>query len=100
MPLDAETQALQLPVIQLPVGGNANSEKSTVYATAEAAKVGTVIACPNCGKHFTKANKWHLFCSNSRKPREGGGNCSDDWHNAKDPARLEALKAKSRRRKS
>jgi len=47
---------------------------------------------------FVKANKWHLFCSNNRKPRGGGGNCSDDWHNAQNPDRLAALKVKGRRK--
>ncbi len=83
---------LQLPVksLQLPVKNtdvNDNSEKSTVYAQAELAKVGSVCACPNCGAEFQKSNKWHLFCSNNRKPRADGGNCSDDWHNAQKPER-------------
>jgi hypothetical protein len=92
-------EPLQLPVIQLPVGEGANSGKSSVYAMAEQAKVGQVIACPCCGKSFTKANKWHLFCSNNRKPREDSGNCSDDWHNAQNPERLAAAQAKARKRK-
>lgn len=90
---------LQLPVLQLPVREGANSGKSSVYAMAEQAKVGQVIACPCCEKSFTKANKWHLFCSNNRKPREDGGNCSDDWHNAQNPERLAAAQAKARKRK-
>ena len=90
---------LQLPVdsLQLPVkstGMNDNSEKSTVYAQAELAKVGALVSCPHCGAEFQKSNKWHLFCSNNRKPRADGGNCSDDWHNAQKPERAEALKAK------
>ena len=90
---------LQLPVesLQLPVkstGMANNSEKSTVYAQAELAKVGALVSCPHCGTEFQKSNKWHLFCSNNRKPRADGGNCSDDWHNAQKPERVEALKAK------
>ena len=69
------------------------------YSKAESAAAGTVINCPNCGKPFRKVNRFHIFCSHSRKKREDGGNCSDEWHNSQDPARLEALKAKSRRRK-
>ena len=91
--------SLQLPVLQLPVGESVNSVKSSVYAMAEQAKVGQVIACPCCGNSFTKANKWHLFCSNNRKPREDGGNCSDDWHNAQNPERLAAAQAKARKRR-
>lgn len=90
---------LQLPVesLQLPVkstGMANNSDNSTVYAQAELAKVGTLVSCPHCGTEFQKSNKWHLFCSNNRKPRADGGNCSDDWHNAQKPERAEALKAK------
>jgi len=82
--------SLQLPVIQLPVkstGIDNTSENSTVYAQAELAKVGAMVSCPNCGNQFQKSNKWHLFCSNNRKPRADGGNCSDDWHNAQKPER-------------
>lgn len=90
---------LQLPVenLQLPVkstGMANNSDNSTVYAQAEFAKVGALVSCPHCGAEFQKSNKWHLFCSNNRKPRADGGNCSDDWHNAQKPERVEALKAK------
>lgn len=83
---------LQLPVKVTGIANN--SENSTVYAQAELAKVGALVACPNCRAEFQKSNKWHLFCSNNRKPRADGGNCSDDWHNAHKPERAEALKAK------
>lgn len=81
---------LSAPSLQVPVkvtGITDNSEKSTVYAQSELAKVGAMVACPNCGNQFQKSNKWHLFCSNNRKPRADGGNCSDDWHNAQKPER-------------
>ncbi|MDQ5770822.1 hypothetical protein [Thiothrix subterranea] len=61
------------------------------YTQAAEAKAGTYVDCPQCGANFRKANKWHTFCKST---------CKDDWHNAKDPTRLEALKAKSRRRKA
>lgn len=83
--------------LQLPVkvtGIDENREESTVYDQAEIAKVNSIVSCPNCGAEFQKSNKWHLFCSNNRKPRADGGNCSDDWHNAHKPERVEALKAK------
>ena len=95
--LGTEEEQLQLPVTQEPVGKADNSEYSTVYAQTQAAKVGAVVACPHCGETFQKSNKWHLFCSNNRKPRADGGNCSDDWHNAQKPERLEVLKIKQRR---
>ena len=78
--------------------GIQNSGYSTAYATVQLAKVGHVVDCPVCGKTFVKANKWHTFCSNNRKPRPDGGNCSDDYHNATDPQRLDALKALKRRK--
>ncbi|TXH67870.1 MAG: hypothetical protein E6Q83_16425 [Thiothrix sp.] len=88
---------LQLPVLQLPVkntGIDENRNKSTAYTQAELTKVNSLVSCPNCGAEFQKSNKWHLFCSNNRKPRADGGNCSDDWHNAHKPERSEVLKAK------
>lgn len=89
--------SLQLPVIQLPVkstGIDNTSENSTVYAQAELAKVGAMVSCPNCGNQFQKSNKWHLFCSNNRKPRTDGGNCSDDWHNAQKPERAAVVQGR------
>ena len=77
-----------------PSVSSVNSEKTTAYAIAEQTKVGQVAQCPQCGQSFTKANKWHLFCSNNRKPRADGGNCSDDWHNTQNPERAKVLKAK------
>lgn len=59
------------------------------YTQAAEAKAGTYVDCPQCGANFRKANKWHTFCKST---------CKDDWHNSKDPTRLEALKAKSRKR--
>lgn len=87
--------SVQVPV-QLPVAGDSNSENSTVYALAGQAKVGQEIECPQCGTRFQKANKWHLFCSNNRKPRPDGGNCSDDWHNANKPERAAAATKQGR----
>jgi hypothetical protein len=78
-------------VIHVSVGDDGSSEKSSMYGEPEQAKVGAMIDCPQCGKTFQKANKWHTFCCTS---------CKDDWHNAKDPKRLEALKAKSRRKRA
>ncbi|WP_028487834.1 hypothetical protein [Thiothrix lacustris] len=70
------------------------------YSKAESAGAGTVINCPNCGKSFKKVNRFHIFCSHSRNKREGGGNCSDEWHNKLNPERAEVLKARNRRRKA
>ena len=73
--------------LQVTVADSGNSGNSTVYTLAEQAKVGQEVECPQCGIRFRKANKWHLFCSNNRKPRSDGGNCSDDWHNTQNPER-------------
>lgn len=69
-------ESLPSPNLQLPVkstGMANNSDNSTVYAQAELAKVGALVSCPHCGTEFQKSNKWHLFCSNNRKPRADGG---------------------------
>ena len=72
-----------------------NSVNTTAYAFVQSAKVGQSVHCPVCGRNFVKANKWHLFCSNNRKPRrEDGGNCADDYHNALDPERLQYIRTK------
>ena len=73
-----------------------NSVNTTAYAFVQFAKVGQSVHCPICGRNFVKANKWHLFCSNNRKPRADGGNCSDDYHNAHDPKRLQYLVKRKR----
>ncbi|UOG91791.1 MAG: hypothetical protein L3K52_16625 [Candidatus Thiothrix sulfatifontis] len=86
-----DTPHLQTSVIQTSVDA---------YGKAESAAAGTVIDCPNCGKSFKKVNRFHIFCSHSRKKREDGGNCSDEFHNKLNPERAEVLKAKHRRRKA
>lgn len=58
---------------------------------AKAARIGSVVNCPQCCKQFVKNSHNHLYCSNNRKPRVDGGNCSDDWHNAHNPSRTEFL---------
>lgn len=73
-----------------------NSTVTTVSAlnalnAAKAARIGSVVNCPQCGKQFVKNSHNHLYCSNNRKPRLDGGNCSDDWHNAHNPSRTEFL---------
>lgn len=73
-----------------------NSTVTTVSAlsalnAAKAARIGSVVNCPQCGKQFVKNSHNHLYCSNNRKPRTDGGNCSDDWHNAHNPSRTEFL---------
>ncbi|HRJ95005.1 hypothetical protein [uncultured Thiothrix sp.] len=70
------------------VGKHESSDKLSTYQQAEQAKVGTMIDCPQCGTTFQKANKWHTFCCS---------HCKDTWHNERDPARVEALRAKRRK---
>ena len=60
----------------------------------KAAKVGHTVNCPVCGTSFVKANKWHLFCSNSRKKKADGTSCADTYYNAENPDRLRAIKRK------
>jgi hypothetical protein len=66
----------------------------TGIEAVKAAKVGQVINCPVCGESFTKANKWHLFCSNSRKKKADGTSCADTYYNTENPDRLRAIKRK------
>lgn len=66
----------------------------TGIEAVKAAKVGKVINCPVCGESFTKANKWHLFCSNSRKKKADGTSCADTYYNTENPDRLRAIKRK------
>ena len=47
---------------------------------AETGGVGTVIECVNCGTKITKNHYKQKFCSHSRKPREDGSNCSDEYN--------------------
>lgn len=66
----------------------------TGIEAVKAAKVGHTVNCPVCGTAFVKANKWHLFCSNSRKKKADGASCADTYYNAENPDRLRAIKRK------
>ena len=66
----------------------------TGIEAVKAAKVGHMVNCPVCGTAFVKANKWHLFCSNSRKKKADGTSCADTYYNAENPDRLRAIKRK------
>ncbi|MFM7008784.1 MAG: hypothetical protein ACKO0Z_05560 [Betaproteobacteria bacterium] len=66
----------------------------TGIEAVKAAKVGQAVNCPVCGTTFVKANKWHLFCSNSRKKKADGTSCADTYYNAENPDRLRAIKRK------
>jgi hypothetical protein len=66
----------------------------TGIEVVKAAKVGHTVNCPVCGTAFVKANKWHLFCSNSRKKKTDGTSCADTYYNAENPDRLRAIKRK------
>lgn len=50
-----------------------------LYKVAKAAKVGTMIVCPVCGKSFKKKSYQQAFCSN-----KGRGNCKDTYWNSTD----------------
>ena len=83
-PALSTTEALHERVEHVSVQSE-SSDKSSVYASAEQAKVGALIDCPQCGTTFTKANKWHTFCKSS---------CKDNWHNERNPERLAHAKRK------
>lgn len=71
-----------------------NGKPSTGIEVVKAAKVGQIVNCPVCGAQFAKANKWHLFCSNSRKKKADGTSCADTYYNSENPDRLRAIKRK------
>ncbi|MDD5393149.1 MAG: hypothetical protein PHE17_09040 [Thiothrix sp.] len=73
-----------------PLHGRVDTRADDAYTQALEAKAGEYVDCPQCGGKFRKVNKQHTFCKSA---------CKDEWHNTKDPKRLEALKAKSRKRK-
>lgn len=52
------------------------------------------VACPNCGNKFKRQSRTHYNCSNSKNPRQDGGNCADEVANFLDPKRQEALNKK------
>ena len=91
---DAHLQPVNIQPVSAPTACSDDVELLAVMN----ARVGERVNCPNCGKTFTKRNSRHLFCSNNRNKREDGGNCSDEYHNAKDPLRLEALKVLRRKK--
>jgi hypothetical protein len=53
------------------------------YETAKVAITGAHVGCPYCATEFQKKNTMHLYCSNS-----GAENCSDNYKNLIDPARI------------
>lgn len=53
-------------------------------AKAKAGPVGSVVACPGCGKDVRKVHKDHVFCS-----RRGPGNCKDRYWNLTNEERRE-----------
>lgn len=82
----------QQPVNQQPV----NQQPVTALQSVINAPTGSLIHCPHCHAQFTKRNSRHLFCSNNRNKRADGGNCSDEYHNAHDPKRLQYLVKRKR----
>ncbi|QDH49238.1 hypothetical protein PHYNN_36 [Pantoea phage Phynn] len=58
------------------------------YATAKAAKVGSVIVCPTCGDSHTKTTYHKIFCSNGKKSKK---DCKSRYHNTIHPERLERI---------
>lgn len=55
------------------------------YQNAKKAAVGSQVNCPQCGTEFKKNAHNQVFCSG-----KGKGNCRDEYHNLRDPARMRA----------
>ena len=68
----------------------------TGIEAVKAAKVGHMVNCPVCGTAFVKANKWHLFCSNSRKKKTDGTSCADTYYNSAEPSRIQHIKPRKK----
>lgn len=68
----------------------------TGIESVKAANVGQTVNCPVCGTAFVKANKWHLFCSNSRKKKADGASCADTYYNSVEPSRIQHVKTRKR----
>jgi len=58
-----------------------------LYEAAKAAKVGSTIVCPGCGKEHIKTTYHKVFDSNS-KTSNIGNNCKDTYWNIVLPDRL------------
>ena len=56
------------------------------YEAADSAKVGSAVACPQCGTEFTKRNQQHRFCCKEHRFA---------WHNDQDPKRKEFMNSRS-----
>jgi hypothetical protein len=63
-------------------------EKRDLYTIAKNAKVGTMIACPNCKKMHLKTTYHKVFCNN-QKTHPGKRSCKDRYWNTVDPTRRE-----------
>lgn len=76
------------PAPPAPLSGSQQNEigaDDPKYQKSKNAKTGESIECPQCGKAFTKKTYNHIFCSS-----KGVGNCKDEYHNDREPARLNA----------
>jgi hypothetical protein len=61
-------------------------EKRDLYDIAKAAKVGDMIACPNCRKMHKKTTYHKIFCNN-QKTHPGKRSCKDRYWNTVDSTR-------------
>lgn len=55
------------------------AERTRLYEHAKAAKVGSTIACPQCGKMHVKTTYHKVFCSNGKINKSH--NCKDKFWN-------------------
>lgn len=66
-----------------PLLDNRVSDAKKRYEIAKSARAGVLVDCPYCAKEFKKKNALHIYCSNS-----GTNNCSDNYKNLINPARI------------
>ena len=84
----AEHAANTQPVLHAPHARVGGLEVGSIeaYEAADSAKVGSAVACPQCGTEFTKRNQQHRFCCKEHRFA---------WHNDKDPKRQEFMNSRS-----
>ena len=76
------------PVLHAPHARVGGIEVGSIeaYEAADSAKVGSAVACPQCGTEFTKRNQQHRFCCKEHRFA---------WHNDQDPKRKEFMNSRS-----
>jgi len=68
-------------------GETCHEDAMSRYKTVKAAKIGSLVTCPSCGRPFRKKSYHHTFCNN-----KGRENCKDRFWNRATPERQKRAK--------